>query len=126
MATTLEVNISASGKSIVAHVEVGETLSECADIFGEAICLNLLLRAITLQAQARGRALLTPRVNKAGITVSQGLSEDDVYARMANWKPSVGPARVGSIERIAREYAVMSAEEQEALLAKLGLKISKK
>ena len=97
------------GRSVNFDYEFGDTLQATLDLFGEKIVHDYALRGLVVAAQGRARGLL-----KAG-----KISEDEIRAEMAKWKP--GEARVvkSAAEKIRELSEKLSPEERAQLLKEI-------
>lgn len=96
------------GAGITFEYELGETLNETIEAFGEDTVLSYTHRALVIAAQSAARGL-----------IRQGKSHEEIVAYMKDWKPGV--PRVGKTpdEKIKALWEKMSPDDRARLAKEL-------
>ena len=89
--------------------EFGGTLDEAVKLFGADTVYANFVRSSVITAQAAMRRML-----------EDGLSQADIAAKMASWKPGVPLERViDPVAATLNKFAAMTPEKQAELIQKL-------
>ena len=87
----------------------GENCSEAIELFGEDVVLAGFVKSATITAQANMRRHL-----------EAGGSEEDIQAKMADWKPGVVARRTKDpVGAIKNKFANLDADAQKELIKAL-------
>lgn len=110
-----EIQISATKavngeeRNAVITYDFGDSVAEMIDKFGEEVVKSNAIRNFKITAQAAIRRML-----------EKGASQDEITAKMANWKPGVQLERQVDVKAaFLSKWKDMSQEEREAFLAEM-------
>ena len=97
--------------SATATYDFGDNLEASVALFGEEVVHNNFKQNAVISAQSRMRALL-----------GQGLSGDELQAKLDEWKPGVKTStRKSPVDKLKDLLAGRSPEEIAALIAEAGI-----
>ena len=95
-----------------AEVNLGTTLQEMIELFGEKEVLELAQANATIAIQNRMRSLYTA-----------GLSVEEIQSKAAAWKPGIRETRerIDPRTKVINDFKNMSDEARKEFLAALGV-----
>lgn len=105
------------GGSATVDLDVGkdETVQWYIDSYGEKVVHSKVYQKVTIDAQARMRAL-----------ISAGKNPDEIAAAMQTWKPGVTAPKKGLMEKTFAGVDQMNDEQLAEFIAKLQERAGKK
>lgn len=111
--TTIEARVG--GKDGALHSvtrDMGETLDELVDQFGEQAVYSQAKSAITVSLQGFVRSKVGAKTPVTG---------DELQTAVDDWKPGERSAGVGKVEKLKEKLAGLDEETRNELLASLGM-----
>lgn len=118
---TVEAHRRDLDKTASATITLGANLQEAVALFGEEVVFNRFTSACVIDAQARIRNLMGDLTDKEGNVTRAALSEEEIVAEMANWKPGVKKAAKKTAKEKAQDLlAGLDPDARAALLADLA------
>jgi hypothetical protein len=111
--TPIEVTAekNSTGASTTATYNLGDTIPELVEQFGEEVVISHVKRSITIALQAFMR-----------VQLDGGKSTEEIQAAVATWKPGVRKAAKTPIERAREEFQRMSPADRAMLIKELRQK----
>lgn len=114
MATEVKATKQGMDREVTAIVDLGDTLQDAIEKFGEEVVFTNFVSQAKIRAQAIMRDLLT-----------DGKSDEDISTFMASWKPGSTRERIVDPKAaFLKKFDGMTKEEQEefiqGLIAKAG------
>jgi len=98
-------------RTISVEYDLGKTLADKAELFGEEVCNSNLESMFRIKAQAVIRRLL-----------KQDKPDKEIAAAIAEWKPSLAKPGKSPLEKAKAAFDSLPPEEKAALLKALGKK----
>jgi len=104
-----EITATKGERSATVYYDFGGSLDAAKDKFGAEVVYSSFVRTAVITAQSIMRRM-----------IEQGAADEKIAAKLAAWVPGIAVERVvDPIGSTVARFKTMSAEEQEALIAKL-------
>jgi len=106
----MEIQVSTKeGASVKVNYDIGETVNENVNLFGEEVCNDALRASLILRVQGRVRSM-----------INSGKAEAEIQEAIGAWKIGITTRKgVSPTEKIKGLYGKMSVEERNAVLKEL-------
>jgi len=106
----MDINATKNEKSATVSYNFGKDLNEASQMFGAGVVHSNFISKAKITAQAAMRRML-----------EQGLGQEEIAKKMANWKPGVAIERAAAdpVASLLAAFPSMSEEQQAQLLNKL-------
>ena len=103
---------------VTVHYDFGDNLAEAEEKFGEDVVYKQFVASATIDLQSKMRSLMVDATDKDGNITRPAMSQEEIQAEVANWKPGKKEiVRKSPKDKLKDLLAQMSPEDRAALLA---------
>lgn len=110
-----------NARTVEAEADIPQDLDGLVEKFGKDVVASNAIDSIVISVQALMRRGMSEVTNKDGKVTRAALSDDEIKANVASWKPEARGAavRMTAFERAKAAVSTMTAEQKAALLEQL-------